>query len=110
MSSFLHFHVRIHRWVVWWICIGVLCGAVAFVNILSRNLSHTQETFIILVGVYHWVLGGLICYAFDGISIQAKPRPMKTEHPPGTPEQREWHPASDFLLTGNHKSHLTPKY
>ena len=58
----MHIHVRIHRWILWWFYVGVACGAVAVVNILSRNVSRTQEDVILVIGALFWVLGGVVCY------------------------------------------------
>ena len=95
-------HLRVHHWVVWWFCIGLVCGTVALVNILSRNLTRSQEDLVLILGVIHWVLGGLVCYSFDGIKIESpksapKPGPPSPAHPV---EEKEWHFASEFLQPG----------
>jgi hypothetical protein len=103
-----HIHIRIHRWVIWWLCLGVLCGAIALVNILLRDLTRTQDKVILVVGMVHWILGGIVCWAYDGIQVQSAP-PRR-----GTPIQptdaREWHSASEFILPGGRKSLLPPRY
>lgn len=103
-------HVRIHRWVVWWVYVGVVCGVVAVVNILGRDLSRKQERIILLIGLAHWVVGGLICYACDAIRIEGSSEEVKSQQPLKRWEGPEWHPASDFLLPGGKKSLLPPKY
>lgn len=103
-----HIHVRIHRWVIWWLFMGVVCGAVALLNILLRDLTHTQEKAILAVGIVNWVLGGIVCWASEGIKIQVPPQPER--HETRTEEAREWHPPSDFVLPGGRKSLLPPKY
>jgi len=105
----MHVHIWIHRWVRWWAYLGIVCGAVALVNIFSRDLSRTQDRVILLIGVAHWVLGGLVCYACDGIRIEIpkQPRPNQTTR---TRELTEWHAASDFLLPGHRKSLLPPHH
>jgi hypothetical protein len=106
----MHFHVRIHHWVVWWFFVGVICGAVALINILGRNLSRSQEDFVLLMGALFWLLGGLLCYGYGGIELQSPP--PASEHPAQTikPSETEWHSASEFLLPGNAKSLLPPKH
>ncbi len=105
----MHLHLRIHHWVLWWFWLGVICGGVAIINILFRNLSREQEIFLLVVGVANWVLGGVICYAIDGIQIVSHP---DTPHETliRSEDMREWHAASDFVLPGNRKSILPPRY
>jgi hypothetical protein len=102
----MHVHARIHRWVVWWFYVGIICGVVALANILGRDLTKSQERLLLLVGVAHWLLGGIICYACEGIRFNAPPRQVKRESELKTSRevrQDEWHAASDFLLPGNRK-------
>jgi len=106
----MHFHVRIHHWVVWWFYVGVICGAVALANILGRTLSRSQEDFVLLMGALFWLLGGLLCYGYGGIELQAPPPASEPPAQTIRPSQTEWHPASDFLLPGNRKSLLPPKH
>ena len=75
MKGFLHLRVRIHRWVVSWMIIGVVCGVVAITNILEHNLTRAQEGILIAVGILNWMLGGLVCYALEGVRIEES-------HPP----------------------------
>lgn len=35
----MYIHLRIHHWVLWWFDVGIVCGAVALVNIFSRDLT-----------------------------------------------------------------------
>jgi hypothetical protein len=104
-----HIHIRIHRWVIWWLCMGVVCGAVALLNILLRDLTHTQEKAILAVGIVNWVLGGIVCWASEGVKIQVTPPPERHE-PARAEEEREWHSPSDFVLPGGGKSLLPPRY
>lgn len=71
-------HVR--RWVRWWFYVGVVCGAVALANIFFRSLTRAQDDAILFVGVMHWLLGGLVCWALDGIKVEkAHPRLAEKE-------------------------------
>ena len=109
--SFLHHRVRIHRWVVWWMVLGVVCGIVAVTNILEHNLTRAQERVLIAMGVLNWFLGGLICHASEGIRIEKPSHPADQAAPKTLPhDDEEWHAASDFLLPGSRKSLLPPKY
>lgn len=104
-----HIHIRIHRLVFWWLGLGVLCGAIALVNILLRDLTRTQDKVILVVGIVHWVLGGIVCWAYDGIQVQtAPPTARKTIDQAGS--AREWHCASEFIQPGSRKSLLPPRY
>lgn len=103
----LHLHVRIHRWVRWWFYVGAVCGLVALANILGRELSPAQIRIILAIGIAHWLLGGVICYASDGIQIEI-PKQSAPQRPTQVREPQEWHPASDFILPGNRKRLLPP--
>ena len=72
-------YVQVHRWVLWWFWLGVILGAIALANILLRDLPRTQEQILLGVGVIHWLLGGIVCYAVEGIRF---------EKPPVTPQPR----------------------
>ena len=105
-----HIHIRIHRWVILWLCLGIVCGAIALVNILFRELTRMQDKVILLVGIVHWALGGVVCWAFEGIKISNAPPPPEQDHPSPNEAGREWHSASEFVLPGGRKSLLPPKY
>jgi hypothetical protein len=64
-----HIHVLIHRWVIWWLCLGVVVGAVALVNILFRDLTRTQDKVILVVGIMHRVLGGIVCRSEENVRL-----------------------------------------
>lgn len=107
-------HIRIRRWVLWWVYIGVALGAVALANIVGRDLTRRQDRIILIVGVIHWVLGGIICYACNSIRVEPSNQPpvetpVQKKAPAGDPE-KEWHAASDFLFPGTRKTLLPPKY
>lgn len=95
----MHIHLRIHHWVLWWFYIGVVVGIVALVNIFFRNLTRTQDHVILLVGLINWVLGGIVCWAFEGVTIRNLPEKHDVKPKPKD-QEREWHPASDFLFPG----------
>ena len=103
-------HVHMHRWVIWWIYVGVVCGVVALVNIFGRDLSRTQDRVILLIGIVHWVVGGLVCYACDAIRLDSTSEEPKKPEPSKRWEGPEWHPGSDFLLPGGKKSLLPTRY
>jgi hypothetical protein len=110
VEDFMHIHIRIHHWVFWWFYVGVVGGVVAVVNILTRDLTRSQEKGFLVIGVLFWVLGGLVCYAYDGIQIDKPlPKPAHAQKPLDAGE-RQWHPASDFVQPGRGKSILPPKY
>lgn len=104
-----HFHLHIQHWVVWWFYVGIVCGVVALTNIFFRHLSETQVKLVLVFGVLHWVMGGVVCYCIDGVKIAP---PQETTHAPEHSDtlDREWHSASDFLLPGNRKSILPAAY
>src|SRR5579863_1842889 len=104
----MHLHIRVHRWVVWWFYVGIVCGAIAVVNILARDLMRTEDRVILVIGVLFWLLGGLVCYAYDSIQIVKPLHDSTRDEPPRIAETKEWHSASDFLLPGGRKSLLPP--
>lgn len=100
--------VRIRPWVRWWFFIGVICGAVALANIIFRDLTRLQERIILLLGVVHWVLGGLVCWAWQGIRF-TKPTPQEvmtltaadTQHEPRATVESHY-----FTLSGSDRARL----
>ncbi len=57
------------------------CGVIAVVNILTLNLKRVQVLVILIVGAVHWVLGGVFCWALDGVRIhEIRERPHAPEH------------------------------
>lgn len=105
---FVHFQIR--RWVLWWIYIGIVCGIVAVINILSRNLTRTQEEVLLAMGLMHWVLGGIACYFYDSVQVQKSNQNSQQPEQQEAERQTEWHQASDFLLPGGRRSLLPPKH
>jgi len=93
--------------------VGIVCGVVAVTNILERNLSRAQERILLAMGVMNWILGGLVCYACDGIRLgEEQPHPSRMRESQvlqSHDEDRSYAP-SEFLLPGNRKSLLPPKY
>ena len=102
-------NVRVRRWVAWWFYIGVICGGIALANIFGRDLTRSQERILLLIGALHWILGGIVCWAFESVQHPIARR----ERPEPNARVREllrapteWHSASDFLLPGNSHSLL----
>jgi hypothetical protein len=102
----MNLHLRIHRWVVWWFYIGVIAGLIVFVNILGHNLTGFQERLLLIIGAAFWLLGGLVCWAYESVKFEPPPLPPPTPKPVNTAPTAEWHPASDFLMPGRRKSLL----
>jgi len=90
-----HIHVRIHRWVVWWFYVGAVCGVTALVNILGRDLTRTQELIILIFGVLHWLLGGLVCWVLGVFKSVCPSRWMNTilRHRPAMRRNGILHPS-----------------
>lgn len=110
----MHLHIRIHRWLLWWFTIGVVVGIVAVINILFRNLPRQEEEIVVAIGALNWVLLGIVCYGYGAVRIE-RPDGMANSGNFAIRgregyQQKEWHPASDFVLPGNRKSLLPPKY
>jgi hypothetical protein len=104
----MQFNVHVRRWVAWWFYVGIVCGGVALANILGRDLTRSQERILLLIGALHWLLGGVVCWAFDAVKFRsAPPQSIQKKNVPPAPET-EWHPASDFLLPGRRRSLLPP--
>lgn len=107
----MHIHVRLHHGVLVWFYVGVVCGAIALANILDRNLSSTAIKWILVIGVLHWLIGGILCYAWDAVRIEVPSRETRqSAQTRRIPSMAEWHYASEFLLPGNRKSLLPPRY
>ena len=77
----MHIHLRIHHWVLWWFGVGIVCGVVALVNIFSRDLTRIQDRVVLVIGVLFWLLGGLVCYAYDSVQIEGHSRPSTRKDP-----------------------------
>jgi hypothetical protein len=99
---------RVHRWVLWWFYVGVVCGIVAIANILFRDLTQTQERALIFFGIMHWLLGGLVCWACKGIRTEKPMQPPVEKQPESVAQEEEWHAASDFLFPGGGHTVLPP--
>ncbi len=106
----MHVHVKIHHWVMWWFYLGVICGVIALVNIFFRDLTPVDIKLVLIFGVLHWVLGGVVCYCFDGVKIEKSAGQFAKASQPNASPQKEWHSASDFVLPGGRRSLLPPKY
>src|SRR5690242_20024360 len=104
----MQIRLHIRRWVIWWFYVGVVCGALAIVNILGHHLAGAQDRLLILLGAAHWLLGGIVCWAFDGIRVQREERPQQQSAPQQVQPDHslEFYPPSQFLLPGNRRSLL----
>jgi hypothetical protein len=103
--------IRIHHWVLWWLYLGVACGVAAVVNIVFGNPSRLQEAIILILGVLFWCLGGLVCWAFDGIRVEKEAPPARKLEPLViNARDREWRSASEFRLPGTGKALLRFPY
>lgn len=103
----MHMHLRIQRWVVWWFYLGVICGVIALAIIFGDNFTRSQERILLLIGTAHWLLGGIVCWAFDSVKMEARhAEPPVTQKPPKSGVETEWHSPSDFLLPGGRQSVL----
>ena len=98
--------LRVRRWVVWWIYVGVVCGAIALVNIIGQNLTRSQDRVLLILGGAHWVLGGVVCWAFEGVKFEPREQNASQAERRKEDPATEYHPASDFLLPGSSKIHL----
>lgn len=105
---------RVVNWVKWWILVGIAIGVVMMAIILGHHLHGRNQDFALWGGVIYWFLGGLVCYACNGIHAAPEvevldKKPAPSEHP--CPEADwQWHAPSDFLLPGSRKSLLPPRY
>ena len=66
--------IHLHRWVIWWFWLGVVGGIIALPNILFRDLTHVQERVLLLIGSLHWLLGGLVCWARESVTLEQEAR------------------------------------
>ena len=89
--------IRIRRWVAWWFCLGVICGAVALINIFFRDLTRKQDQVILFLGVVHWLLGGLVCWAWEGVRLDKTKRDA-AQKPATNIAQEPEHVASQLVV------------
>ena len=64
-----HMVIRVHRWVVWWFYLGVLGGVIALPNVFLESLTGFQIRVILLIGIVHWLFGGFVCWAWEGVKL-----------------------------------------
>jgi hypothetical protein len=102
-------HIHVKHWVVWWFYLGVACGVIGLINIFLRDLSSAGIRLVLIFGVLHWVLGGVVCYCYDGVKI-VQPTQTRTGAEHAASKEIEYHSASDFVLPGGRKSLFPPKY
>ena len=106
----MYYQIRVQRWVFWWLFVGVAPGVIAIGNILGRDLTHAQIRIILFLGVIHWVLGGLICYACDAVRVEQTSPPEPKHGLQRSTSDTEWYAAPDFLFPGHRKSVLPLRY
>jgi hypothetical protein len=106
----MHIRLRIQHWVLWWFGIGVVLGAVALVNVLARDLSHAQDKIVVAIGMLHWLIGGVFCYGLDAVQIEDQHPAESASRVNQVRDTQEWHAASDFILPGNRRRLLPPRY
>jgi hypothetical protein len=99
--------LRFHRWVIWWLYVGIIGGAIAITNLLAHHFTAAQDRILILMGAAHWILGGIVCWVFEGVQIETQPESPATpiENSRDSGPTTEYHPASDFLLPGHGHGH-----
>jgi hypothetical protein len=103
----MQIHLRVQHWVVWWFYVGVVCGAIALTIILGHHFTGAQDRLLLLIGAAHWLLGGIVCWAFQGVRVESRPPAAPpAQSPPKAGVEKEWHSPSDFLLPGGRQSML----
>jgi hypothetical protein len=106
----MYIHVRIHRWVLWWFYVGAVCGVVALVNILVRDLSRTQEKIVLVIGLCFWLLGGLVCYGGSSVQIDNRSQQSAHDGAPRLHRFKEGHFILGFVLPGHRMRLRSPKH
>ena len=91
-------------------------GIVAMVNILGRGLSRSTEHVLLILGTWHWLLGGLICWGLEGVQInmlkRTPERPARMQSSLRVPSGLDTgpHHISEFVLPGGGKIWLARKF
>jgi len=106
----MYIHVRIHRWVLWWFYVGAVCGIVALVNILVRDLSRTQEKIVLVIGLCFWLLGGLVCYGCGSVQIDNGSQQPTHDGASRLHRLKEGHFILGFVLPGHRIRLRSPKH
>jgi len=104
----MQINVRIRPWVIWWFYVGVFCGGIALANIFGRDLTPSQDRVLLLIGALHWILGGLVCWAFESVKLQPTEPRREQPQPADSSRATEWHSPSEFLMPGNRRALLPP--
>lgn len=98
--------VRVHRWVAWWFFLGVFGGIVGLVNIFVLDLTRYQERVILLIGIVHWLLGAIVCWAWEGVKLgPSKQKSPAHGQPANSVAQEEEQNIAVELLT--HRNRVT---
>jgi hypothetical protein len=61
----MRLHLRVQHWILWWLFVGLILGAVTWINIVNRHLARPQEEFTAAFCLLFWLLSGVVCYAVD---------------------------------------------
>jgi hypothetical protein len=104
----MHFHLRVHHWVIDWIVVGVVCGIVVLVNLLFRRPAPDEVVLSLFFGGLYWVIGGIVCYCVEAVKLESPHGSERGEMAKRAAEAGEYHCASDFLFPGA-SHHLFPR-
>jgi hypothetical protein len=102
----MRFQTRIQHWIVDWLWLGMVCIIVALVNIFARPFSDRTASLVLFFTGLSWVIGGIICYGFEGIKPPLPSGKAHSETPAGDAPVQEWHSASDFVIPGTRKTFI----
>jgi hypothetical protein len=61
----MRLHLRVQHWILWWLSVGLILGAMAGINVVKRHLGRPQEEFTAAFCLLLWLLSGVVCYAVD---------------------------------------------
>ena len=76
------------------------------INIFFRDLTRFQEKVILFVGVVHWLLGGLVCWAWEGVRLD-KANEAASKSPKEIEREREQDAALGVVIQAQGLPHAT---